>query len=78
MFVNGPVSLRSLEIPSVGVDERAAGEVATQHLIGLGHRRIGFVSGPSHYLPAREKAIGGRIALEGAGLNGENPTAPPR
>jgi DNA-binding LacI/PurR family transcriptional regulator len=66
VFVNG--ALNSLDIPAVGVDERAAGELATQHLIDLGHRRIGFAAGPKHYLPTREKTAGWRHALASAGL----------
>ena len=30
--------------PTIGVDETAAARAATQHLIGLGHRRIGLLS----------------------------------
>jgi DNA-binding LacI/PurR family transcriptional regulator len=55
-------------VPSVSVDERHAGYVATQHLISLGHRRIGFVAGPAMYLPTREKAAGRAEALRDAGL----------
>ena len=66
VFVNGV--LDSLAVPSVGVDERAAGEVATRHLIELGHRRIGFVAGPGHYLPTKQKAAGRENALRAAGL----------
>src|SRR5919202_6831434 len=54
LFVNG--ALNSLDVPSVGVDERVAGEVATQHLVDIGHERIGFVAGPEHYLPEQLKA----------------------
>jgi DNA-binding LacI/PurR family transcriptional regulator len=66
VFVNG--ALNSLDVPSVGVDERAAGEVATQHLIELGHRRIGFVAGPEHYLPTQLKEAGRRAALTAADI----------
>jgi DNA-binding LacI/PurR family transcriptional regulator len=66
VFVNG--ALEDLDVPSVGVDERHAGYVATQHLIGLGHRLIGFVAGPPDYLPTREKAAGRAEALRDAGL----------
>src|SRR6266436_2429566 len=38
VFVNG--GMHTLDIPAVGVDERAAGEIATQHLIDLEHERI--------------------------------------
>jgi DNA-binding LacI/PurR family transcriptional regulator len=66
VFVNG--AMNGFDVPSVGVDERAAGELATQHLIELGHRRIGFVAGPEHYLPTRWKASGRETALRAAGL----------
>lgn len=62
MFVNG--TLNGFDVPSVGVDERAAGELATRHLLDLEHRRIGFVAGPEHYLPTQLKAAGRRAALE--------------
>jgi DNA-binding LacI/PurR family transcriptional regulator len=66
VFVNG--ATEELEVPSVGVDERAAGQLATQHLLERGHRRIGFVAGPAHYLPTREKAAGREAALSAAGI----------
>jgi DNA-binding LacI/PurR family transcriptional regulator len=66
VFVNGAVD--GVDVPAVGVDERAAGQVATQHLLDLGHRRIGFVAGPPHFLPTREKALGREAALRAAGL----------
>ena len=67
VFVNGGVD--GLEVPCVSVDERHAGYVATQHLIALGHRRIGFVAGPPDYLPTREKEHGRSDAMRDAGLS---------
>jgi DNA-binding LacI/PurR family transcriptional regulator len=69
VFVNGAVP--TLDIPSVGVDEHAAGELATQHLIGLGHERIGFVAGPENFLPTQFKAAGRLAALRSADLDGD-------
>ena len=66
VFVNG--ALDSFAVPAVGVDERSAGYLATEHLIGLGHTRIGFVAGPAGYLPTREKQAGRSAALAAAGL----------
>ena len=66
VFVNG--MLDGADIPAVGVDEVAAGELATRHLLGLGHERIGFVAGPDHYLPTRLKASGRETALRAAGI----------
>ena len=66
VFVNG--ALDGFDVPSVGVDERAAGELATRHLLELGHRRIGFVAGPRHYSPTKRKASGREAALRSAGI----------
>jgi DNA-binding LacI/PurR family transcriptional regulator len=66
VFVNG--ALNTLDIPSVGVDERSSAELATQHLLQLGHRRIAFASGPDFYLPSQEKEAGWRTALRRAGI----------
>jgi DNA-binding LacI/PurR family transcriptional regulator len=65
--VNGAVA--TFDVPAVGVDERAAGEIATQHLIDLGHERIGYVAGLEHYLPTQLKAAGRTAALSAAGLD---------
>ncbi len=66
VFVNGAVP--TLDAASIGVDERAAGEIATRHLLELGHRRIGFVAGPPHARPTQEKAAGRVRALAAAGV----------
>ncbi|HEY6749071.1 MAG TPA: substrate-binding domain-containing protein, partial [Mycobacteriales bacterium] len=66
VFVNG--GMPSLEVPDVGVDEQAAGYLATRHLVELGHRSVGFVSGPTRSMPSRLKAAGWAVALEEAGL----------
>lgn len=66
VFVNGATT--AYDVPSVGVDERAAGEIATQHLIELGHERIGYVAGLEHYLPTQLKAAGRDAAMTAAGL----------
>jgi DNA-binding LacI/PurR family transcriptional regulator len=73
VFVNGGVTI--LDVPAVGVDERAAGEIATQHLIELGHQRIGYVAGLEHYLPTQLKAGGHVAAMTAAGLEPDGLTA---
>jgi DNA-binding LacI/PurR family transcriptional regulator len=67
VFVNGGSD--ELEVTSVGVDERAAGRIATDHLVRLGHERIGFVAGAPYALPTREKSLGRLDALSAAGLD---------
>jgi DNA-binding LacI/PurR family transcriptional regulator len=66
VFVNG--SSESLDVVSVGVDERAAGRLATEHLLELGHREIGFVAGDAYALATREKLLGRDDALRAAGV----------
>jgi LacI family transcriptional regulator len=48
-------------------DERAA-RLATDHLIGLGHQRIGFIAGPPDYEVSGWRVDGWRAAMEAAGL----------
>ncbi len=74
VFVNG--ALNTLDIPSVGVDERAAAELATQHLLDLGHTCIAFASGP-RVLPARARE-GGRLATALLAVRGIAPDGPTR
>jgi DNA-binding LacI/PurR family transcriptional regulator len=66
VFVNGGSD--EIDVTAVGVDERAAGRIATEHLIALGHRRVGFVAGSAFALPTREKSLGRLDALRAAGL----------
>ncbi|MCI7456142.1 MAG: LacI family DNA-binding transcriptional regulator [Actinomyces urogenitalis] len=44
------------------------GVQATRHLLGLGHRRIGVVGGPSTSVPSVERLAGYRSALAEAGI----------
>jgi LacI family transcriptional regulator len=56
-------------LPSIGFDNEAAGRMATEHLLSLGHRRIGVISGlTSHNDRARSRIEGVRQALKQAGL----------
>jgi DNA-binding LacI/PurR family transcriptional regulator len=53
-------------------DDVAGGRVATQHLIDLGHRRIGYVSdplqNPFNFISSRDRYQGYRRALQAAGI----------
>ena len=70
VFVNG--ASPALHVTSIGVDERAAGRLATEHLLSLGHALVAFAAGPEHALPTREKRAGYEAALLEAGLEAED------
>jgi len=55
-------------LPCVRAANREGAYKATSHLISLGHRQIGFVSGPEEYGCCRERLVGYKLALEEAGL----------
>lgn len=58
----------SYPLPAVGADERAATRAAVQHLIELGHRRIGHVAGVPGYIHTSARQAAWRDALRAAGL----------
>ena len=57
------------EILSVLADHRQGGLLATLHLTSMGHRRIGYVSGPLNLAVAQERLEGHRDALRLSGLS---------
>jgi LacI family transcriptional regulator len=56
------------DIPSIGVTNWAGGVAATEHLVELGHRRIGVLAGTPGVSTALTRVHGFRAALENAGL----------
>ena len=53
----------------IAMDEQAAAKAATNHLIGLGHRRVGFIAGSAEYALSAERLEGYRDAMRGARLD---------
>jgi DNA-binding LacI/PurR family transcriptional regulator len=70
------------DAPSVNVDDRGGARAAAQHLVDLGHRRVGIVSGERHgpydvlveplmaseHQVSRERMLGWTDALSAAGI----------
>lgn len=52
-------------VPSVRLDDEAAGALATDHLLDMGHRRIAFVGGTKGSQSSRRRETGYRAALAG-------------
>ncbi|HEU5343280.1 MAG TPA: LacI family DNA-binding transcriptional regulator [Ktedonobacterales bacterium] len=56
-------------IPWIGPDNRIGAYQATRHLIGLGHRRIAHIQGPTQYQCSYDRFAGYRQALAEAGID---------
>lgn len=68
VVVVDPAGVPSLDVPTVGAANWTGGLRATEYLISLGHRRIGFIAGPQRVLCSRARLDGHRAALEAAGI----------
>ncbi len=71
-----PVVLVNTAAPDVGLpaitsDNELGGRIATEHLLGLGHRRFGYLMPPPRNVDAAARLIGVRGALADAGLTAE-------
>jgi DNA-binding LacI/PurR family transcriptional regulator len=66
VLVNAPND--TLNIPCVGVDERAAGVLGAEHLASLGHTHIGIIGGVESFLHVRQRLQGVEDTLERNGL----------
>lgn len=68
-----PVVLLNCEVEgrtydSINIDNYAGAYAMTEHLVGLGHRRIGLIAGPARNHDGRERLRGSLAALQAAGL----------
>ena len=55
-------------VDAVAVDNFRGAQQATEHLIGLGHRRLGYIAGPQERTTTRHRLEGHRAALETHGI----------
>lgn len=62
---------RENALNSVALDDVAVGRQATQHLLDLGHRRIGMVTGPLTEDCSQDRLQGFEMCLQEAGLTPE-------
>jgi LacI family transcriptional regulator, repressor for deo operon, udp, cdd, tsx, nupC, and nupG len=62
VFVNG--WMPGVKAPFISSDEYAAMDLAVSHLVALGHRRIGFASGPERFLVVQRKLAGYRTTMK--------------
>lgn len=60
----------------VGIDDRVASQEMTEYLIGLGHRRIGFITGDAVYDVSRRRLAGFEDAVSQAEVDIQAVTAP--
>jgi LacI family transcriptional regulator len=68
MILVDPVGDFESDLPSFGSGNWGGGVAVTQHLIELGHRRIGTITGPMRYQCSQARLAGYRAALERAGI----------
>ncbi|WP_051710009.1 LacI family DNA-binding transcriptional regulator [Streptomyces sp. NRRL S-350] len=54
-------------MPMVSFDNRSGAEVATRHLLDLGHRTVHHLAGPAGWLESADRQDGWRRALEAGG-----------
>jgi LacI family transcriptional regulator len=63
-----PAGVPPQDAPTIGAANWNGALRATEHLLALGHRRIGFIAGPPQLLCSRARLDGYRTAIEAAGL----------
>ena len=56
------------KLGSIGIDNRAIGRMATEHLLAGGARHIGIITGPMNWWESRQRQLGWRESLQEQGL----------
>lgn len=67
-LVNACEVIQNGRHPTISLDNRGAARAMTQHLIDLGHRRIGLIKGPKSSPLTRDRVAGYEDALLAAGI----------
>ena len=63
-----PVGFTNVPMPTIAATNWAGGATATEHLLAMGHTRIGIITGPEDLMCARDRRDGYRAALTRAGI----------
>lgn len=63
-----PAGVPDLDVPTIGATNWTGAVGATEHLTGIGHRRIGFVAGTPGLWCSRARLDGYRAGLDAAGI----------
>ncbi|MDR0959904.1 MAG: LacI family DNA-binding transcriptional regulator [Propionibacteriaceae bacterium] len=63
-----PIGIQDQSVPVIGATNFAGGRAATEHLLELGHRRIGIITGERDLACSQERLDGYRAALVRAGV----------
>ncbi len=58
----------SADVPVASIDQELGARLATEHLLGLGHRGVVHLAGPADFPEARQRIDGWRSALSLAGM----------
>ncbi|MGV9316763.1 LacI family DNA-binding transcriptional regulator [Streptomyces sp. NPDC003691] len=64
-----PLPGNDAPLAALTFDNRGGGRRLTEHLLALGHRRIGYVAGPADRTTTRHRLEGHRAALRAAGID---------
>lgn len=67
-IVNACEILASSRHPTVSLDNHGAAQTVTEHLLALGHRRIGLINGPATSPLTHDRRAGYEAALRAAGI----------
>lgn len=62
-------AIRATAVPTITIDNFGGATAMVRHLLGLGHRRIGFIGGPAGNYDAAERLRGYRETMRAAGLD---------
>lgn len=72
LIIIDPVSLSDMRDNTISIDNWTGSYQLTKHLIGLGHRRIGVITGPMHVQSGVARFAGFSAAMEQAAIPIDN------